>query len=212
MPYGIALISIEFHMRVLRFRSSWFLWGAVAAFFGADLCASEIRLAISVPDQKMAVIQDGTELARFRISTSRFGLGDSLGSYATPKGILQVAAKIGDKQREGTVFKSRRPTGEVLPPNAPGRDPIVTRILWLRGLESCNAKAYQRCIYIHGTPEEKFLGKPVSWGCIRMRSQDVVRVFDVVPVGAKVEIAEKKLRAMVREYAQTVTLAHNGTG
>lgn len=170
---------------------------------------SEIRLAISVPDQKMALIQDGTELARFRVSTSRFGVGDGFGSYATPRGTLAVAEKIGDRQREGTVFKSRRPTGEILYPNAPGRDPIVTRILWLRGLEPCNSKAYQRCIYIHGTPEEKLLGKPVSWGCIRMRSQDVMRVFEAVPVGAKVEIAEKKLRAMVREAAQATLLARN---
>jgi lipoprotein-anchoring transpeptidase ErfK/SrfK len=175
----------------------------------AGVQAAEVRLAISVPDQKMALIQDGTELARFSISTSRFGVGDAMGSFATPSGTLAVAEKIGERQREGTVFKSRRPTGEVLYPNAPGRDPIVTRILWLRGLEPCNAKAYQRCIYIHGTPEEKLLGKPVSWGCIRMRSQDVVRIFDLVPVGAKVEIAEKKLKVMVREAAQATMLARN---
>jgi lipoprotein-anchoring transpeptidase ErfK/SrfK len=190
--------------RLLIFFACLFPW-----FSRCGLQGAEIRLAISVRDQKMALIQDGTELARFSISTSRFGVGDSLGSYATPRGLLAVAEKIGDRQREGTVFKSRRPTGEVLYPNAPGRDPIVTRILWLRGLESCNAKAYQRCIYIHGTPEEKMLGKPVSWGCIRMRSQDVVRVFDAVPVGAKVEIAEKKLKAMVREAAQATMLARN---
>lgn len=163
--------------------------------------ASEVRLVISVPDQKMAVIQDGSEVGRFRISTSRFGIGDQWGSYATPAGVLEVAAKIGERQQEGTVFKLRRPTGEVLPPNAPGRDPIVTRILWLRGLENCNANSYRRCIYIHGTTEESQLGRPVSWGCIRMSSQDVVRVFEWVQVGAKVEIAEKKLKTMVREYA-----------
>jgi lipoprotein-anchoring transpeptidase ErfK/SrfK len=176
---------------------------------GGALCAADVRLAISVPDQRMALVQDGVEVARYRISTSRFGLGDQLGSYATPTGLLEVAQKIGDRVQEGTVFKSRRPTGEVLPPNAPGRDPIVTRILWLRGLESNNVNSHKRCIYIHGTPEEKFLGKPVSWGCIRMGSKDVMKVYDAVAVGAKVEIAEKRLKVMVKEYSQSFLLAQN---
>jgi hypothetical protein len=172
--------------------------------------AAETRLVVSVPDQKMALLQDGSVVERYSISTSRFGIGDRLGSYATPRGLLTVAEKIGDRLQPGTVFKTRRPTGEVLPPNAPGRDPIVTRILWLKGLESCNSNSYQRCIYIHGTTEEKWLGRPVSWGCIRMRSRDVVRVFEAVPVGTKVEIAEKRLKEMVRAHSGDALLARAG--
>ena len=163
--------------------------------------ASEVSLLVSVADQKMVLWQDGLEMARFPISTSRFGLGDRLGSYATPLGTLQVAEKIGSSVREGTVFKERRPTREVLPPNAPGRDPIVTRIIWLRGLEAQIQNSYKRYIYIHGTPEERLLGKPVSWGCIRMASKDVVRVFEAIDVGARVEILNKPLKTVLKEHA-----------
>lgn len=90
-------------------------------------------------------------------------------------------------------FKSRKPTGEIVAVNAPGRDPIVTRILWLRGLERCNAHAFERMIYIHGTPEEARLGTPASYGCIRMRSRDVIRLFDVVGEGARVVISNEAL-------------------
>ena len=180
----------------------------------ANIFASEGEpfIIVSVPDQKMAVMKGADEIARYPVSTSRFGLGDRLGSYATPLGRLEIAAKIGAAVREGTVFKTRQPTGEVLRPNAPGRDPIVTRILWLRGLEDRNANSFQRCIYIHGTPEEKALGKPVSWGCIRMRSSDVVKVFDAVHVGVRVEIVEKSLRTSIREHVQLASSAGNGAG
>ena len=171
--------------------------------------ASDVSVLVSVADQKMVLWQDGAELARFSISTSRFGLGDRLGSYATPLGALQVAEKIGKSVREGTVFKERRPTGEVLPPNAPGRDPIVTRIIWLRGLESQNQNSYKRYIYIHGTPEERLLGKPVSWGCIRMASKDVVKVFEAIAVGARVEILNKPLKVLLKEHASTDRFAQN---
>ncbi len=90
----------------------------------------------------------------------------------------------------GMVFKDRKPTGEILCPNTPGRDPIVTRILWLKGTESQNRNAYARYIYIHGTPEEKNLGKPKSYGCIRMSSADVAQLYERVGRGARVEIIE----------------------
>ena len=95
----------------------------------------------------------------------------------------------------------------MLPPNAPGRDPIVTRILWLRGLEAQNHNSYARFIYIHGTPEEKLLGKPVSWGCIRMASKDVVKVFEAIDVGARVEILNKPLKVLIKEHAASDRLA-----
>src|SRR5687768_12596233 len=97
---------------------------------------------VSVPDQKLAVVEDGRKVATFKVSTSRFGLGDRHGSYATPLGKLQIADKIGAGRPLGTVFKDRNATREILKPNSPGRDPIVTRILHLRGLETCNSNAF----------------------------------------------------------------------
>jgi len=111
----------------------------------------------------------------------------------TPLGYLAVEKKIGDNVPVGAVFHKRRLTGEILEPNAPGRDPITTRIIWLRGLEAQNAHAFQRCIYIHGTPEEKKIGRPASYGCIRMKSKDVAELYDQVPVGALVQIIPDRL-------------------
>jgi hypothetical protein len=111
----------------------------------------------------------------------------------TPLGFLQVAQKIGDHAPVGAVFHNRRFTGEILRPNAPGRDPVITRIMWLRGLEASNAHAFSRCIYIHGTPQEKYIGRPASYGCIRMKSRDVAALYDQVPLGAVVEIVPDKL-------------------
>lgn len=136
----------------------------------------------------MLVFEHGAEIARYDVSTSKFGLGDRPGSYATPLGAMQVAQKIGAGQPSGMKFKSRRPTGEIVQPNAPGRDPIVSRILWLRGLEGQNRQAYNRGIYIHGTAEEYTIGTPASYGCIRMRSRDVISLFNKVEVGARVEV------------------------
>ena len=104
------------------------------------------------PEQKMIVYRGDVPIAEYAVSTSKFGVGDGRGSCATPLGKLEVAKKIGANAAIGAVFKSRHPTGEVLRPDVPGRDPIVTCILWLNGLESRNAHAYARCIYIHGTP------------------------------------------------------------
>jgi lipoprotein-anchoring transpeptidase ErfK/SrfK len=143
---------------------------------------------VSVGDQKMVVTDRGEPVAVYPISTSKFGLSSRPGSYATPLGAHRVAKKIGGGLPQGAVLKSRRFTGEILPINAPGRDPIVTRVLWLNGIESGNRNSYERLIYIHGTPEERTIGTPASYGCIRMRSRDVVEVFDRVGVGAKVDI------------------------
>jgi hypothetical protein len=163
-------------------------------------------VVVSVPDQKLVVLQDGLRVAQYPFSTSRFGLGDRSRSFATPLGTLAIASKIGTGAPLGAVFKSRHFTGEVLRPNAPGRDPIVTRILHLKGLEAQNAKAFSRGIYIHGTPQERLIGRPASFGCIRMKSRDVVRVFDAVPVGTKVEIVNVPLSRALNEVAQ-----HRGT-
>jgi len=134
----------------------------------------ETQLVVSIPEQKLAVVVSDKVYKTYKISTSRYGEGDRLGSWCTPIGHLAVATKIGASVPFGGVFQGRRYTGEVLSVNAPGRDPIVSRIIWLRGLDYINKNAFHRCIYIHGTPEEDSLGKKASYGCIRMRSSDVI--------------------------------------
>ncbi len=148
---------------------------------------------VSVAEQRMALYDRGVEVRRFPVSTSRFGLGDAPGSFATPLGRLEVAEKIGGGAPLRMKFKDRKPTGEIVPVNAPGRDPIVTRILWLKGLDPENQRAHDRDIYIHGTPEEWKIGTPASYGCIRMRSRDVVALFDAVGKGAEVSITREPL-------------------
>ena len=171
------------------------LISATSAFALAPLDTSN-QLIISVRDQKLMLLRNGSKVATYPISTSMFGLGDAWGRMTTPLGNLAVEKKIGDNVPVGAVFHKRRLTGEVLQPNAPGRDPITTRIIWLRGLEAQNAHAFQRCIYIHGTPEENKIGRPASYGCIRMKSKDVAELYDQVPVGALVQIIPDRLPKM----------------
>jgi len=151
------------------------------------------RVIISVKEQKLMLMGNGARLATYPISTSKFGVGDAWGHMTTPLGFLQVAQKIGDHAPEGAVFRNRRFTGEILKPNAPGRDPVITRIIWLKGLQPENEHAFSRCIYIHGTPEERTIGRPASYGCIRMKSRDVAELYAQLPVGALVEIVNDKL-------------------
>jgi hypothetical protein len=156
-----------------------------------------IALVVSIPEQKLYVFdEDGHATNSYRISTSQFGIGDACGSYTTPAGQLEIAAKIGAGVPVGTVFRHCRPTGEVCAVNARGRDPIVTRILHLRGLEKQNCRAFSRGIFIHGTPDERHIGRPVSYGCIRMRSKDVVELFELVQKGTKVEITHERVGSL----------------
>lgn len=147
------------------------------------------------------LVENGIPQKRYDVSTSKFGLGDQHGSYRTPTGTLEIAQKIGADAPLGAVFKSRQRTGEVLRPNSPGRDPIVTRILWLRGLQPENSQAYERAIYIHGTPEERLIGRPASYGCVRMRSRDVADLYQRVNVGTKIRITNSKMRNAYRTFA-----------
>ncbi len=163
------------------------LISAVSALAVAPVDSTS-QLIISVREQKLMLVQNGGKVATYPVSTSMFGLGDARGRMTTPLGYMAVEKKIGDNVPVGAVFHNRRLTGEILQPNAPGRDPITTRIIWLRGLEAQNSRAYQRCIYIHGTPEEKKIGRPASYGCIRMKSSDVAQLYDRVPLGAVVQI------------------------
>ena len=160
------------------------------------------RVIISVRDQKLMLLENGARIATYPVSTSKFGLGDSWGRMTTPLGFMQVAQKIGDHAPTGAVFHNRRFTGEILLPNAPGRDPIITRIIWLRGLEASNAHAFSRCIYIHGTPQEKTIGRPVSYGCIRMKSSDVTALYNQLPLGALVQIVPDRLPNVAKAPAR----------
>src|ERR1700692_1976945 len=144
--------------------------GAIALIISS--CAApdtRHQIVISTREQKLAVLDRGNLMAIYPVSTSKFGLGDWRGSRYTPLGQLEIAEKIGDNAPPGAVFKDRRRTGEIVLPDSPAGAPIVTRFLWLRGLEPQNANAFTRDIYIHGTPEERLIGTRASYGCIWMR-------------------------------------------
>ncbi len=164
-------------------------------------------LIVSVKDQKLTVLRtDGSRLY-YPISTSKFGLGDHRRHYETPTGNLEIAQKVGGGAPAGAVFKGRVRTGEVIAANAPGRDPIVTRILALRGLDPNNRDALSRGIYIHGTPEERTIGTPSSYGCIRMRSKDVIEVYNIVNVGTRVQILDTTRNQALSGYNAPVPTA-----
>lgn len=165
-------------------------------------------VAITLKDQKLTVLSGGRKVKDYSISSSKFGMGSSNGSHRTPLGIHAVTKKVGDGQPEGMVFKGCRPTGEVVPANA-GRDPIVTRVIQLAGLEGFNSNSHSRRIYIHGTPEEYNIGRPASYGCIRMRSQDVVdlypRVYRGMPVA--IESCSQSTYLQAEKEADALTIA-----
>ena len=162
------------------------------------------KLLVSVRDQRLLLLRDDKPVKSYVISTSKFGLGTQPGSYRTPLGRMEIAKKIGDGYPPGMVFKGRRPTGEVIQANAPQRDPIVSRILWLNGREPHNRNTFQRFIYIHGTAEEWRLGKPASYGCIRMGMNDVVDLYNRVGEGAEVIVMRDSLldTPQGRKYAK----------
>lgn len=159
-----------------------------------------MKLHISVARQTMTLSDDRGEILReYPVSTAKAGVGEVSGSYQTPRGQHIVRAKIGAGLPENTVFVRRRPTGEIWTPalgeEFPGRDWILTRILWLSGCEQgCNrlgvVDTMRRYIYIHGSPDSAEMGLPGSHGCVRMRNADIVELFDLVPCYTEVEITE----------------------
>lgn len=191
-----------------RTRAQWpAAFAALAAALACSNCASHSKAAkeirVSVRDQKAVLYERGEPVRVYGISTSKFGLGDSMNSCRTPIGELRVVRKIGHGMPPGMVFKHRHATGEILAPDAPGRDPVVTRILWLAGADSNTRNTQRRCIYIHGTPEERNIGRPASYGCVRMRSMDVIDLFNRTPVGTPVIIEKNGLpleAKLMREY------------
>lgn len=159
-----------------------------------------MKIAVSIARQRMTVTgDDGQVLREYAISTAKNGAGEESGSYRTPRGRHVIRAKIGAGCPENAVFVRRRPTGEIWTPELfeqhPGRDWILTRILWLSGCEPGRNRlgcvdTMRRFIYIHGSPDLAEMGKPGSHGCIRMRNADIVELFDLVPVYTPVEITE----------------------
>jgi L,D-transpeptidase YbiS len=140
---------------------------------------SQPKIHISIGRQRLTLKRGRKTLRAYPISTSRFGLGSEGGSMKTPLGKFRVAEKIGHGARAGTIFKSRvalKP-GDPLPDTD---DFVTSRILWLDGLEEHNANTRDRFIYIHGTKHENKVGRPDSHGCIRMRNDDVIELFDLV--------------------------------
>ena len=155
------------------------------------------RIVIDLPAQSLALFDGQRELRRYRVSTSKFGAGEKNGSHCTPRGRHVVRAKIGAGQPLGAVFVRRRPTGEIWTPELhaqfPGRDWILTRILWLSGCEPGRNRlgdvdTMRRYIYLHGSPDSAAMGQPGSIGCIRMRNAEIAELFELVPPYTEVEI------------------------
>jgi lipoprotein-anchoring transpeptidase ErfK/SrfK len=156
-----------------------------------------MRIEVSIPSQTLDLHVKNGVIKRYRISSAKNGVGQENGSFCTPLGRHIIRAKIGADQPVNTVFMKRRPTGEIYTPefaaNFPRRDWILTRILWLSGCEPGfnrlgKVDTMRRYIYIHGTPDSVEMGKPGSIGCIRMRNQDLLELFDLVEAGTEVDI------------------------
>jgi len=147
----------------------------------------EPLIRISVREQRLDLVGGDGVLASYPISTSRFGLGSEEGSMKTLLGRFKIGEKIGSDLPINTVFRSRIPLAPEDPP-PPTDDLVLSRILWLDGLEEHNANTRERYIYIHGTNHEEEIGQPASHGCIRMKNADLIALFDQVPRGAEVVI------------------------
>ena len=155
------------------------------------------KIQIDAAKQELTLLDGDKVVKRYRVSTAKNGLGEKNGSFMTPRGKHIIRAKIGAGQPPGTVFVRRRPTGEVWSPEMhakyPGRDWILTRILWLSGTERGRNRlgdvdTMRRYIYIHGSHELAEMGKPGSIGCVRMRNKDIIELYDLVPPYTPVEI------------------------
>lgn len=159
-----------------------------------------MRIHISLADQRLSLFgPDGACIRRYPVSTALNGPGEVMDSGCTPRGLHTVRARIGAGAPVGTVFRGRRPTGEVWSPELaarhPQRDWILSRILWLSGCEPGRNRlgrvdSMRRYIYVHGTADDQPMGKALSHGCVRMRNRDVIELFELVPAGTPVEICE----------------------
>lgn len=159
-----------------------------------------MKINVHISTQQLELCDDtGRIVRRYTVSTAEKGAGETHGSNCTPRGRHVIRARIGAGQPENAVFIGRRPTGEIYTPELaaafPGRDWILTRILWLSGCEVGFNRlgkndTMRRYIYIHGTPDSTKIGKPGSHGCIRMHNKELIELFDLVTAGTGVEIFE----------------------
>lgn len=165
-----------------------------------------MEIIIDVAQQRLTVWNEQQVMKSYVVSTAANGVGEQKNSGQTPRGCHVIRAKIGVGQPINTVFRARRPTGEIysaaLAAQYPTRDWILTRILWLSGCEvgknrlgDCDTM--QRYIYIHGTPDSEPMGVPASHGCIRMRNNELIELFDLVPIFTKVQIEEGCVKGVV---------------
>jgi L,D-transpeptidase YbiS len=158
-----------------------------------------MRIEIDATRQELALLEGTRSVRRYAVSTSKHGLGERNGSFCTPRGRHIVRARIGAGQPLNSVFVRRRPTGEVWTPALhaayPGRDWILTRILWLSGCEPGfnrlgGVDTMRRYVYIHGSPDSAQMGKPGSIGCVRMHGEDLLDLFEQVPPYTPVVVHE----------------------
>lgn len=159
-----------------------------------------MKLLVSITRQALQILdENGAVLREYPVSTAKAGVGEISGSFQTPRGRHIIRAKIGAGMPANTVFVRRRPTGEIWTPQLaeqfPGRDWILTRILWLSGCQPGHNRlgcvdTMRRYVYIHGSPDNAEMGVPGSHGCVRMRNADIVELFDYVPCYSEVEITE----------------------
>ena len=145
-------------------------------------------LRVDVARQALHLLLNGVVVKSWPVSTSKFGLGTEPGSFKTPLGRFRICEKAGEEAPPWSVFKSRLLTGEIATPGG-DQDGVLTRILWLEGLDEANRNTRDRFIYIHGTNQEHLIGQPASHGCIRLGNREVMELFSMVPVGTEVEIA-----------------------
>lgn len=151
---------------------------------------SSLHIEVIIGAQHLRLF-DGVRLLReWPCSTSKFGIGFAEGSNKTPLGRFIVIEKHGEGAASGTIFKARKPVGHWEPGMDTQTDFVLTRILWLQGLEPRNSNTYERYIYIHGTNDEQSIGRPASHGCVRLCNKDVIELYDLVPEGTPVWISE----------------------
>jgi hypothetical protein len=163
-----------------------------------DVATAQFLLIVNIAEQTVSLFEQNKFVKTFRCSTSRFGIGQTEGSNCTPLGLHHIAEKIGAGERVGTVFKSRKVIGHTSQPEFADAK-ITTRILWLEGLEpglnkglngDVNVDSHARYIYIHGTADQKSIGRPASHGCIHLADADLIPLFDLLPGGTLVWISE----------------------
>lgn len=149
---------------------------------------SDLHIRVSLEEQTLELRDGSAVLKRYPVSTSKFGIGTEEGSFKTPLGSFRICEKFGEGAPPHTIFRSREPDGTWDPASPCDGDLVLARILRLDGLDSDNANSYERFIYIHGTNHEDLIGTPASQGCVRMKNDDIMELYDLVSLETRVRI------------------------